>query len=489
MLSSARSEKTQARAALVAALWTAGRAAWRLTPTPHKVYEDVRRWGNGVSVVFAHRNFWKTMLAITIADEQCRQQANARWAIVFKTKEHASKVIKPLMAYYLRDCPEGLRPRALKSDYVWQYPNGSSIDFYGADHEHIETARGRGFHGVIFDEAAHQERLEENIRSIMLPCLAKLGGGPLLAISTASMEPSHYFEALVEQARVAGRLAYVPASQNPDLDDSWRAARAAECGGFDSLAYRVEYECEFALNPATTVLPNVTAARIEGSDGRPPLVRALPLRFDREWYCAMDIGGKHLTFCGWGYYEPEGDCVFIARELAHRNASPLELAREIRKVEDNLFPVVPPEFLYRWADNNNLFLLHDLKASYRLPFLATRKDQKMAQVASLRQMIDDGRLAIDPGCTLLLSTLRKAQWRKTGKTDSGFAEDPEIGHADGLDMTLYLIRNVKRRAYPKAPPTLMEQVGVPSGERPLKSAALRKMRTLLEREPGWDEVG
>jgi hypothetical protein len=440
-------------------------------------------------VLLAHRNFCKTTLALTIADENCRRRPGHRSAIVFKTKDHASKVIKPIMEFYLRGCPEALRPKAVRSDFLWAYPNGSSIDFFGGDHEHIETARGRGFHDVLFDEAGHQENLEENQKSIILPGIAKLGVGQLISISTPSTIPSHYFELACEEAKKNKTYSFVNVDNNPDLTPDWIAARAAECGGRGALQFLREYLCQFVLDPSTTVLPGVTQIRINGLDGLPALVQKVPMRLDREWYCAMDVGGKHLTGLLWGYYDDDTDSVYILREHTTRNASTLELASSIVAHQEALWGSNPPEYLHRWSDNNNLFLLHDLHREFKLSFRATRKDQKMGQIGALRRLIAEGKLIVDPSCSLLISTLKKAQWKKTGRTDSGFAEDPEIGHADLLDALLYLTRNVRRRSVPGETPTLMDHARmreVPQLTN-LRTTGMKELAQAMQRDPSWTE--
>lgn len=472
---------------IAAALWAAGRTAWALPPVPRRVYEAIRgKWGLGPYVVLAHRNFHKTMLAVTLADEECRRLPNRAWAIVLKTKDHAAKVIKPIMRHYLRNCPEHLRPKPLKSDFAWAYPNGSGLYFFGADHEHIETARGRGFHGALLDEGGHQENLRDNVRSILLPALAKLGRGQLIVISTPSKKPGHHFEQMVEEAKTAGLLSFMPASLNADLTDAWRAARAAECGGFDSIEYQTEYECKFVNDPLTTVLPNVTEARIRGTDGKPALVQRVESKMNREWYRSMDIGGKHMTGVLWGFYEPGDDSVRIVRELTDRNASEVELSKGIHETEQKLWPTARPEYLESWADTNNVYLLHNLHTSFGITFRPTRKDEKMAQIGILRRMISDGHFVIDEGCPQLLATLKRAQWAATGQTNRGFAEDPQIGHADLLDAALYLVRNVSRRPYPKPLPTVEDHAGVRWNERPLRTPGMRKLREVLNQE-GWSE--
>jgi hypothetical protein len=350
--------------------------------------------------------------------------------------------------------------------------------FFGADHEHIETARGLGLSGAIFDEAGHQDGLQENLHSIILPALAKRGQGQVIMVSTPSKLPGHYFEQLCGLVRGTTRWAFMPASANLDLSQEWRAARAAECGGFDSLDYRVEYECQFVTDPATTVLPNVTQSRIDGTDGKPALVQPVAVPLNREWYRSLDIGGKHLTALLWGYYEPEDDSVRIAREWTSRNTTGPEIARGILSVEQQLFQVGRPEYLEGWSDNNQLGFLYELDTGYAIRFRPTRKDDKIAQLSSLRRMVGDGKLVLDPSCKLTLATFRQAQWAQ-GLTSRGFAEGPEIGHADLLDAALYLVRNVRRRPYPEAVLTFEQQIGMPGARGQSRRPGIRKLSTAL----------
>lgn len=493
-----------------AALWERGRTAWKLAPTPRGVYQQIRsNWGRNPFVLLAHRNFAKTTLGMTIADEECRRQPGQRWLVALRTKDQTQDVIREIMDYYLDGCPWHLRPMPVKSDYTWRYPNGSGLYFFGGDNQAIESVRGRGIHGGLFDEAGFQGDLAYNVRSVALPALAKLGVGMLLLTSTPSRDPGHDFETLYEEAKADGRAARVSVHDNPDLTPEWVADRARESGGVKSLDFRREYGCEFLADPNTTVLPGVTAERIAGIDVReaeepgveptpapPALVQPVPVAMNREWYASMDIGGAHLTGVLWGYYDPDPSTgtlgtVRIARELVHRNASTPELAADITKLERAMWDKAFPEYFERWADNNNLFLLHDLaQKPFRIVFKATRKDEKMAQVGILRRMIDDGTFVIDPSCTVLLATLKKAQWVKTVRPSStrAFVEHPEIGHADLLDAALYLVRNVKRRPYPKPLPTVEQQIGVPWGRPAPRSRGIRELQRVLGQE-GWREDG
>jgi len=480
-----------------ASLWSSGGIArTKFWPSQIPLYDAIRKsWGQGPFAALCHRNAGKSTVLIGIADEECRRVPNTPCALITDTKDHAQKIADEKMSEYLEGCPRSLRPVHTDSKHIWRYRNGSILWLYGADdHRHIKTLRGLALRFVGLDEAGHIEGtngvgLSIILRSILLPSLAKRvktqphRPGQVVLASTSPLVVGHEFWSVWKECEAAGRAFFLPISGNADFTDEYRAARAAECGGFDSPDYRREYECAEISDPNTTVLPNVTRARIHGADGKPALVQQVKAPTPREWYRAMDIGGKHLTGVLWGFYELADDSVQIVAELTDRNASAPELAEGIRLMEKRLWGDHPPEYLESWADNNNLYLLHELDTRYGIRFYATRKDEKMAQLSSLRQMISDGKLILDLSCVQTLATFRKAQWAQ-GITSRGFAETPEIGHADLLDAALYLVRNVRRRPYPVPELSFEEQIGAPWAKRTVSTLTpgMQQLRDLLSDE-------
>jgi len=528
MIAEARAYTQLERLAGKARLWAAGKTEWKLWPSQGQLYRTLMAsWGDGPFAGLCHRNFGKSTILIKVADSACREFV-CDCALITDTKEHALKIVDEKMDEYLDDCPQHLRPTPFESKFVWRYPNGSRLWCYGADmHRHIKTLRGLALYFCGLDEAGHIEgtsgwTLMKIVRRIVMPALAKHlkvhpdRPGHLAAVTTSPEDLGHDFWDLLHDCERQGRGFRMPLSENPDFDDAYRTARAKESGGADSPDYLLEYECREIGDPRLTVLPNVTEERLQGLDGKPALRQSVPILRNREWYAGLDIGGKHLTGCLWGYYNPDTDTTLIARETADRNVSPFEFAKKVMRIEGGLFGVrdvrdfeadllqldgmkhevrmlVPkkhilyPKHFTRWADNNNLWLLHELHAEYGIYFNATAKDQKMAQIGALRRIISSGQHWVDPCCTVLLDTMKKARWKETGKTDAGFAEDPKIGHADLLDADLYLNRNVKRRAYPEEVPELEMQIpGTPMPLQPWQqheSPGTRKMAELLNEEP------
>lgn len=521
-------------------VWQAGRLRWKLLPQARRAYEQIHaQWGARPFLINAHRNFTKSTLELCIAEEACRSRPNTPVAILCDTKGHALAIVEEKMAEFQADCPPDLRPKTTitQRGIIIQYGNGSRIWIFGADDaRHIKTMRGLGFYLVLIDEGGHIEgsknvTLRVIVRSIAAPAVRKLQRsnptriGQIVIVTTSPMDETHDFWGMWDETPAESRFT-MALDDNPDFSQAYKDKAAEEMGGRQSVDYRREYGCERISMADAVPLPQVTQARIDGSDGKPALVQHLrPPDGPREWSCGQDVGGRHLTADLWGYYEPRTDAIRIVAEWAAANVGTKQIADAIRSKEAALFGlrcsneqftqamaaaaqasteqerraayqrvdqlIAYPEFFDRWSDPNNTIFLHDLDVDHGLHFYATRKDDKNAQLGELRREIEAGRIIIDAGCERLILTLRTARWKmpKTGQPNSTTRPTWEysqaIGHADLLDALLYLVRNVTRRPYPTVPITVRDVAGVPD----LSFAALKTqgMRELARRLRDSDE--
>lgn len=477
------------------ALWAAGRLRWKLLPQAKLVYDRIRAsWGSEPFLINCHRNFTKSTLGLTVCDEESRRAPKTPTAILCDTKAHALAIVEEKYGEYLADCPEEMRPKVHLTErgFYFSYSNGSKLWLFGADdHRHVKTLRGLGFRVIFIDEAGHVDgsrgvTLKVIVRSIALPALAKFTRahpdrrGQLILATTSPMDETHPFWDLWDEYEGHGRTFLMPLEINPDFDRAYKDKAAADSGGAHTVDYRREYGCERISLADAVPLPQVTQARLDGSDGKPALVRAVATPDSpREWYVAMDIGGRHLTALVWGYYDPPTDNIVILREYATKNVTTPEIARDLRSLEADLWPA-RPQYLERWADTNNPQFLHDLDVEHGIQFYPTRKDEKAAQLGLLRREIVEGRLAIDPGCSLLITTLRKARWKQTATKQPQWDYNPEIGHADLLDALLYLVRNVRRRPFPAVEHTIYDAAGIlPEMLEGLKTPGMRRLAKTL----------
>lgn len=119
-----------------------------------------------------------------------------------------------------------------------QYKNGSTVSFF--TNENAMTARGRGYHRFVCDEAAHMRDLGVVWREIVAPALLDTRGDAMF-IST----PNGYndFYSLYEYGKRNGWLVYrAPTWENPNID---RASIEELRSWMAPLEFAQEIEAEF----------------------------------------------------------------------------------------------------------------------------------------------------------------------------------------------------------------------------------------------------
>ncbi len=445
-------------------LWSAGNLSWKFAGRPWaaRFYEFVRaNWGASPYVcILAHRRSGKSTAGLIIAVEECIRHANVSVAVICKSKDQARAITEESFLEVFNDCPHDLRPRRIKNDFQYVFPNQSKIVILAADGLHAAKARGRKFKFIVVTEAGFIPRIRKIVTSTLSPTLRDVTGkvfGTMLLESTPpdeDVEPADAedFHAMWAEAELDGRAYSLPLSRNVDANPDFVTACKKDCGGENTVAYRREYECEFVRDESLTAIPEFTTQRaFEGDPTRnlPPIVREVLRPFDAHLYASMDLGGRDLTGLLWGFYHFEQDLVVIEDELTLLNMTSDDLAFRVKEKERELWGPNPGKLL-RVSDNNNVILLYDLQRKHGLTFRASAKDNKDAQINQLRVMVRDGRIAIHPRCRLLIKTLRMAKRHK--QANKGFERAEEIGHADLLDALLYLVRNVRRHNMPDAPP-------------------------------------
>ncbi len=102
-------------------------------------------------VVLGGRGWGKTFAALVMCIETCMQKPNQAVAFVTKTKGQARANLRLSAEAILDTCPKGLRPRYLKNDAEYTFPNGSILSLLGVDSERFDVIRGRALHGVVVD--------------------------------------------------------------------------------------------------------------------------------------------------------------------------------------------------------------------------------------------------------------------------------------------------------------------------------------------------
>jgi hypothetical protein len=166
----------------------------------------------------------------------------------------------------------------------------------------------------------------------------------------------------------------------------------------------------------------------------------------------MDPGGKDLTGVLFGYYDFRLNKVVILDEIARTAMEGTigQLATDILIKEKEHFNIegLNETRTPKRVSDINYYLLREFKnaTNDELSFSITKKDDKMASVNFLREVIVQDRLVIHPRCEALLRHLKNAKWKKGAKEE--FERTPKDGHYDLVDALLYMLRNIDFRKNP-----------------------------------------
>jgi hypothetical protein len=145
--------------------------------------------------------------------------------------------------YYMETVRElaPLGAKARESDHTLYYPNGGTIQLFGADRNAGEKMRGQYFDYVVIDEPEDIAGFDEFLRAVVIPCLSDRRG---ILVIIGTVKASGVLHAVVTRALKDADwfVQIIPASKT-------KAFTKAELEGFraqmgDSY-YEREYECSF----------------------------------------------------------------------------------------------------------------------------------------------------------------------------------------------------------------------------------------------------
>jgi hypothetical protein len=436
-------------------LWARGKLSWKLHQVQQKMLNSYISQNQEITTISCSRQLGKTYFLCVLAMEQCIQHPNSIVKFVCPKKAQVKKNIEPKMRELLVDCPPEMRPEYKTNDYLYLFPNGSQIQLAGTDGGHYETLRGTSCHLWIIDEAGFCDNLDDVVRSVLSPTTDTTGGKGIL-VSTPSISSDHEFiTEFLNPAEAEGTLIKYTIYDNPLItpEKLQKIINRYPLKEKDPV-FRREYLCEVQNNGELSIVPEFTKTleeKIVKVVDRPPFFDA---------YVGMDIGGKDLTVVIFGYWDFLNARLVIEDELVFGKSMGADIrefridqfATEINKIEQRLWTnKLSGEFkapYLRIADNNNIIFLNDLTYKYNLQFIPTRKDNRDAAINSMRQMIADERIIINPKCETLIRHLKHGVWAKNKKD---FARSSKNGHYDAIPALYYLIRNLQEHKNPYPP--------------------------------------
>jgi len=449
------SKEEQKKLAAKHKLWRMGELSWKLKGKQEDIYKNMRETTHDVSCILVSRRFGKSFTNCLLAVETCLKNPNAIVKYACPKQRMVQTIIKPIMREIFKDAPEefNLSDMWKANDKVYQFPNGSEIQIAGTDNGNAENLRGGYAQLLICDEAGFMDDLDYVVNSILLPTTDTTDGKLILTSTPNYKDPQHEFHTeFVFPLEAEERLIKYTLYESPMVDeDKIQKIISRYPGGAENPKFRCEYLCEIPKLTENTVIPEY------GYNKHEIVIDdvALPDHFDA--YVAADIGFRDLTVVLFGYYDFMNAQLVILDELVMNGPEMTtdELAKRINQKEELRFhldsinmPVAP----YLRIMDNDLKLINDLVRLHNIHFIATKKDNKEAQINQVRLWVHQGKIKIHERCKHLRYHLENAQWDKHRKSFIQLKDTPngEIrgGHCDALDALIYLVRNVNEGRNP-----------------------------------------
>ena len=436
-------------------LWRQGDLSWKLKGKQQEIYDDIVNQSKDVSVILSSRRLGKTFATLIAELEVCLQIENAIVKHACPTQKMVKKMIYPALKVIFHDAPPELNLDSLwnASEGELRFPNGAILTIAGTDGNNADNLRGTYAHLAVADEAGFMDNLDYVIKNILLP-LTDTTGGKLVLLSTPNYyNPQHEFHSLyVKPYESSGSLVKLTIFDSPMVNDQERAKIIKRYSkGINDPKFKCEYMVEIPTNTEDSIVPEFYENRHE------IIIEKYEEPILCDYYVGGDIGTNDPTGFVFGYYDFVEATVIITDEWISKGAgkelSTAMIATGIKLKEEENFKRTPTK---RVIDNNNQILVTDLRVDHGIIFKLTKKDNKMAQINKLRDLISEGRLKISDKCKNLIYQLTCGQWAKANGNKTEFDHldeslDGELvaNHLDLLDSLVYMVRNINLNKNPR----------------------------------------
>jgi hypothetical protein len=465
-------------------LWRRGNLRFKLHKGQKELYDLYYNGNHRQMTWLLARRSGKTYCLVLLAIEQCLKNPNSIVKFLAPTKTQLDTNLRPIFKKILQDCPSELAPTYVARQYIYYFKNGSEIQLAGTDNGHAEKLRGGDSHIWIIDEAGSCNDLNDIIKDILIPTTLITKGKGLLA-STPPKDPEHDFVGLLERAELTNSLVKKTVLDNPmvtkkDIDDM-----IEELGGLESDSCQRELFCKIIKDSTVFVIPEFT------EELQSEVVREWPRPPFYDCYVGMDLGGKDLTVCLFGYYDFRNNKIIIEDEVVmdfRKHGNHLrKLTQEITEKEQNLYTNIYTNEIKKptlrvsdidYIVTNEIYSL----SKGELNFQPAKKDDNDTAVNDLRQLIAAKKIIIHPRCVNLISHLKNVKWAKNRKTFAR-SNDDHPHHYDAVDALKYLVRhvNLNKNPYPAHYDFNMRDLYVPDKNKFNQSR--QQPQTVVKKDP------
>lgn len=432
------SETTVTKADIIRERWLRGRLDYKLHSGQKKIRDAFDRSPGQLFVGECARQFGKTIFEVILALSLAFKKPKAKIKIGTAFHTDLLEFIIPAFDVVMHDCPSDLRPTwiAHKSKFILP-SNGSEIKLIGLDRK-PNGLRGTVIDLIILSEAGFISNLSYLYKSVIIPATTHRPDCRVTMLSTPPHTPAHDFLEFVQKAEMEGAYVKLTIYENPLLDETTINRLMQEAGGAESTTWKREYLCQHVTDAGLVIIDSWKDEYVQDV----PRDTFYPYYFK---YVSMDLGVRDNTAILFGYYDFRRGQLIIENEFVVNGAqlTTLLLNQEIREIEKTLWGQQQP--YKRVSDNNNPLLLQDLSLLHGLHFSATDKGRLEEMVNTVKIMVRQGAILVNPCCKQLIGCLKYGIW---DKNRAQFAQSNLFGHFDALAALIYLVRNLNRTTNP-----------------------------------------
>lgn len=308
------------------------------------------------------------------------------------------------------------------------------------------------------DEARDVDNLTELIDSVVFPSLFSTDGYMIISSTPADTRSHPLFE-IRTRAKLEGWLIEIPIYEAQKLDpdvytkeriDEWKEETLKGLDGQD--IWEREYECKWVVNRRKMVVPEWDTQKMVVPFGRDPYNQFY------HRYMGLDWGYKDFTALIFATYnfrkarlEVDGELTFSGKEvrsdlIAERASLAYKHIYNVPIYDATKFPMVHP---YRAvSDSADPILINELNKYNGMSFVPVEKAQTLnAMMNEFRILVMQGKIVVDPRCSMLIHCLENAVWVDESKRNE-LDQDVLAHHFDHLMALVYMTRMVDWAANP-----------------------------------------
>lgn len=429
------------RLALAHERWLRGRLDYKLHVGQVLIRTKYRKVKTQLFVGECSRQFGKSFLEVVEALEVAIKKPKAKIKIATAFHTDLVEFIIPAFDKVLEDCPLELAPVYKQQQSKYVFPNGSQIKLIGLDRK-PNGLRGTVIDLIILDEAGFISNLNYIYKSVIIPATTHRPDCKILVFSTPPSTPAHEFLDYVQKAELEGGYCKFTIYDNPMVDAETIKRLMSESGGANSTTWKREYLCLHITDEDLAIIP-------EWNDQHEQDVKRDEYFPFYQKYVGMDLGVSDNTAVIFGYYEFLKARLIIEDEYIINGPQMTTeiLQKDIKFKESELWGTdfstgIKPT---RISDNNNPLLIQDLSILHGIHFMPTTKERLNEMVNTVRMIVKEGGVVINPRCRNLVGCLKYGVWEP--KRDK-FSRSKVYGHFDALAALIYLIRNLNRSSNP-----------------------------------------